>query len=162
MMSFRVLQTDQWDSYGYYFCFNICNINNGIFWGPLLQYLQTQWGKEFQEFILENWSHILDKCQRSLDKNQLKSQELLEILNSVIEVIQFTMEFSDKKILLLDILVERDSTGIFMNLYHKPSDTQQCLLYSTSHPKHCLKKFHLEWLDGSAQQQKLTLSKTDI
>ena len=26
-----------------------------------------------------------------------------------------------------------------MDLYHKPTDTQQCLPYSTSHPKHCLK-----------------------
>ena len=26
-----------------------------------------------------------------------------------------------------------------MDLYHKPTDTQRCLLYSTSHPKHCLK-----------------------
>ena len=26
-----------------------------------------------------------------------------------------------------------------MDLYHEPTDTQQCLPYSTSHPKHCLK-----------------------
>ena len=80
--------------------YNICGLNGE---------------KEFLEFILENWSHILDKCQRPLDKNKLKSQELLETLNSVIEVIQFTMEFSDKKIPLLDILVKRDSSGIFKN-----------------------------------------------
>ena len=26
-----------------------------------------------------------------------------------------------------------------MDLYHKPTNTQRCLPYSTSHPKHCLK-----------------------
>ena len=26
-----------------------------------------------------------------------------------------------------------------MDLYHKPTDTQRCLPYSTSHPKHCFK-----------------------
>ena len=26
-----------------------------------------------------------------------------------------------------------------MDLYHKPTDTQRCLPYSTSHTKHCLK-----------------------
>ena len=26
-----------------------------------------------------------------------------------------------------------------MDLYHKPTDTQRCLPYSTTHPKHCLK-----------------------
>ena len=35
--------------------------------------------------------------------------------------------------------MKRDNNGIWMDLYHKPTDTQRCLLYSTIHPKHCLK-----------------------
>ena len=49
------------------------------------------------------------------------------------------MEFNDKEIPLLDILIKRDNSGIWMDMYHKPTDTQRCLPYSTSHPKHCLK-----------------------
>ena len=49
------------------------------------------------------------------------------------------MELSDKEISFLDILIQRDNSGIWMDLYHKPTHTQQCLPYSTSHPKHCLK-----------------------
>ena len=60
-------------------------------------------------------------------------------MNSVNEAIQFTMEFSDKEIPFLDFLIKRDNSGIWMDLYHKPTDTQRCLPYSTSHPKHCLK-----------------------
>ena len=89
--------------------------------------------------ILENWSRLLDDCQTTLNKNKVKPEELLETLNSVNEAIQFTIEFSDKEIPFLDILIKRGYSGIWMDLYHKPTDTQRCLLYSTSHPKHCLK-----------------------
>ena len=60
---------------------------------------KLKWGKEFQEFVLENWSRFLDDCQTPLDKNKVKPEELLETLNSVNEAIQFTMEFSDKEVL---------------------------------------------------------------
>ena len=65
---------------------------------------QLKWGKEFQELILENWSHFLDDCKTPLDENKVKPEELLETLNSVNEAIQFTMEFGDKEIPFLDIL----------------------------------------------------------
>ena len=100
---------------------------------------ELKWGKEFQEFILENWSHFLDDCQTPSDKKKVKPEELLETLNSVNEAIQFTMEFTDKEIPFLDILIKRDNSVIWMDLYHKPTDTQRCLPYSTIHPKHCLK-----------------------
>ena len=49
------------------------------------------------------------------------------------------MEFSDKEIPFLDVLIKRENIGIWMDLYHTPTDTQRCLPYSKSHPKHCLK-----------------------
>ena len=49
------------------------------------------------------------------------------------------MELSDKEISFLDILIQRDNGEIWTDLYHKPTHTQQCLPYSTRHPKHCLK-----------------------
>ena len=42
---------------------------------------ELKWGKEFQKFILENWSHFLDDSQTPLDKNKVKPEELLETLN---------------------------------------------------------------------------------
>ena len=68
---------------------------------------KLKWGKECQTFNFENWSRFLDDCQTPLDKNKVKPQGLLETLNSVNEVIQFTMEFSEREIPLLDILIKR-------------------------------------------------------
>ena len=41
---------------------------------------ELKWGKEFQEPILENWSHFLDRCQTPLDKNKVKLEELKKTL----------------------------------------------------------------------------------
>ena len=49
------------------------------------------------------------------------------------------MEFCDMEILFLDILIKRDNSEIWMDLYCKPADTKRCLPYSTCHPKHRLK-----------------------
>ena len=67
---------------------------------------KLKWGKEFKKFILENWSRFLDGCQ---------TQELLETSNSVDETIQFIMDFKDKAISFLDILIKRDSSEIWMD-----------------------------------------------
>ena len=77
---------------------------------------KLKWGKKFQEFILKNWSRFLDDCQTPLDKNKVKPEELLETLNFATEAIQFPMKFSVKKIPFLDILRERDNSGIWMDL----------------------------------------------
>ena len=44
---------------------------------------ELKWGREFPEFILENWSCFLDSCQAPLNKNNVKPQELLDTLNSI-------------------------------------------------------------------------------
>ena len=70
---------------------------------------------------------------------QEKSYAAEETLNSVNEAIEFTMEFSDKEIPFLDILIKQDNREISIYSYHKATDIQRCLPYFTSHPKHCLK-----------------------
>ena len=49
------------------------------------------------------------------------------------------MEFSEKEITFVDILIKQDSSGIWMDLYHKPTNIQRCLLYAASHLKHWFK-----------------------
>ena len=47
------------------------------------------------------------------------------------------MECSKGQIPFLDILIKRNENGIWMDLYHKPTDTQVCSPFIFSHPKHC-------------------------
>ena len=37
----------------------------------------------------------------------------------------------------LDILLKRNESGVWMELYHKHKDTQKCLAFTSWHPNHC-------------------------
>ena len=47
------------------------------------------------------------------------------------------MEYSNDQILFLDILIKRNENSIWIDLYHKPTDTQRCLLFASSNLNHC-------------------------
>ena len=80
---------------------------------------------------------ILGDCYTVLRSSQISPEELLLTLNSINPSIQFTMEFSKDQIPFLDILKNRNENSIWMDLYHKCTDTQKCLLpFTSSHPKH--------------------------
>ena len=101
------------------------------------QICELKWGKDTRDFIYKNLSRFLDDCETLLDTTKVKPEELLETVNSIHQHIQFTMEYGDVAIPLLDILIKRDKTKVWMDLYHKPTDTQRCLPFSSSHPNHC-------------------------
>ena len=47
------------------------------------------------------------------------------------------MEYSKDQTPSLDVLIKKNENGIWMDLYHKPTDTQRCLPFTSSHPNHC-------------------------
>ena len=69
---------------------------------------------EFKEFLTENSSRFLDDCTNPLDRKKAQTQELLATISTISEVIQFTMEYSDKEIQYLDIIIKRDSSELWM------------------------------------------------
>ena len=68
---------------------------------------------------------------------KLALKSYYSLLNSINPSIQFFMEYSKDQIPFLDILIKRNENGIWMDLYHKPTDTKRCLLFTSSHPNHC-------------------------
>ena len=55
--------------------------------------------------------------------SQISLEELLLTLNSVNPSLQFTMEYSKDQTPFLDILIKRNENCIWMDLYHKLTDT---------------------------------------
>ena len=37
----------------------------------------------------------------------------------------------------LDILIKRNNDEVWMDIYHKPTDTRRCVPFSSNHPNHC-------------------------
>jgi hypothetical protein len=64
-------------------------------------------------------------------------EEFVEHLNSRLPTIKFSMEVSDLKIPFLDTLVKKEGTKLYTDLYSKPTDSFDYLLYNSSHPKTC-------------------------
>ena len=101
---------------------------------------ELKWGKEFKEFILENWGRFLDDRQTPLDKNTIKPEQLLGTFYSVNEAIEFTMEFSDKEIPFLDkTRQQRDIDGFVSQTYGYT--TMSSILHQSS--KTLLKKYSI-------------------
>ena len=80
---------------------------------------------------------FLDDCYTVSRSSQISHGELLLTINSINSSIHFTIEYSKDQIPFLDILIKRNENGIWIDLYHKPTDTQRCLPFTSSHPNHC-------------------------
>ena len=96
-----------------------------------------KYGKVLPESIKENWNRFLDDCYTVLRSSQIGPEELLLTLNSINPSIKLTMEYSKDQIPFLDILIKMNESGIWMDLYHRPTDTQRCLLLTSCHINHC-------------------------
>ena len=58
------------------------------------------------------------------------------MLNSLHSDIKFTAECSDKQLPFLDVLVKKDGFKIETDIYYKPTDSKQYLLFNSYHPKY--------------------------
>ena len=100
-----------------------------------------KYGELLAEYIKENWNRVLDDCYAVLRSSQVTPAELLLTLNSINPSIQLTMEHSKHQKPFLDILIKKNENSIWMDLYHKPTDTQRCLPLTASHPNHYNRNF---------------------
>ena len=58
------------------------------------------------------------------------------MLNSLHSDIKFTAESSDKQLPFSDVLVKKEGFKIETDIYYKPTDSKQYLLFNSCHPKH--------------------------
>ena len=63
--------------------------------------------------------------------------EFVEYLNSRVESMNFTMEWSKESVNFLDTKVKREGTKLVTDLYCKPTDSHSYLQYDSAHPQRC-------------------------
>ena len=71
---------------------------------------------------------FLDDWKILLNINLINPDDLLTIINSVNNGIQFSMELSDNKLPFLDILITKSGKKIWTNFYSKPNESKHCFL----------------------------------
>ena len=90
-------------------------------------------------YFEQNWKRFLDDCFIFLRLSLIKLNKLLDVLNNINSVIQFTMELSDTQLPFLDVMINKDIKKVFMDIYSKPVDSKRYVSIKSNHPKHCLK-----------------------
>ena len=90
--------------------------------------------KHFQN----SWFRYLDDCQILLKVNFIKPEYLLSILNQVNNNIQSTTEKRQTRIPFLDVMINKNSTKIWMDIYNKPTDSKRYVPCTSNNPQHCL------------------------
>ena len=89
-----------------------------------------------QPFI---WKRFIDDIFFVWTYGQEQLDTFVSYLNNCHDTIKFTLEVSCLKINFLDITITNEKDGtVSTNLYCKPTDSHNYLLYSSEHPRHLL------------------------
>ena len=88
-----------------------------------------------QRFI-ELWKRFLDDCFTIWYLDDGPIDYLIEALNSLHPDIHFTVNASKIEVPFLDIKIIKKDDNIVTDIYHKPTDTKNYLLFSSHHPRH--------------------------
>ena len=85
-----------------------------------------------------SWFKYLDDCQILLKVNLIKPEHLLSISNQINNNTQFTMGKSQTRLPVLDIMINKSSTKLWMDIYNKPTDSKRYVPFTSNHLRHCL------------------------
>ena len=73
----------------------------------LYDLIELNYNLDTRQYFVENWKRLLDDCEILLNIGLIKLDDLLTILNSVSNDIQFPMELNDNKLRFRDILIKK-------------------------------------------------------
>ena len=71
----------------------------------LYDLIELNYNLDIRQYFVENWKRFIDDCQILLNTDLIKPDDLLTILHSVNNDIQFSMELSYNKLPFLEILI---------------------------------------------------------
>ena len=101
-------------------------------------YVQTEikYGKEFARYIKDNWKRSLDDCFILWTKGEENLKTFHSLLNELHSDLKFTIEYSNKRLPGLDVLLIKSSNRISTDIFFKETDSKQYLNFYSCHPKH--------------------------
>ena len=85
---------------------------------------------------MQNGKRFLDYCFVPWIKSRSELLELKDRLNNLHANITLTMEYSNEQQPSLDVLVKLVGTNIETNIYYKPADNKQYLLFNSYYLQH--------------------------
>ena len=92
-----------------------------------------QFDSNFKKYLEENFKRFLDDCFIVFTRTEEDLAKFHELINKLYPSIRFTLEKSKDRLAFLDTLVIKDSGKLHTDIYYKPTDSKQYLLYTSCH-----------------------------
>ena len=83
------------------------------------------------------WKRFIDDCFCIFVGSEDQLKDFIDYLNSCDPELQFTAEYSQTSVNFLDTRVFIEDNKIHTDLYNKPTDSHNYLLYDSAHPQKC-------------------------
>ena len=100
--------------------------------------INVKYGIQSTNEFVKNWKLFLDDCFIPRTKSKQELLDIEKMLKSPHPDIRLTIECSDKHLPFLDVLVKKEGSKLERDIYYKPTDSKQYLLFNSCNPKHPL------------------------
>ena len=84
------------------------------------------------------WYRFIDDIFGIWTLDLIELEAFVQFLNSRVESLKFTLEYSETKLSFLDVMVHKNERGeLSTDLFRKSTDARNYLHYSSAHPRSC-------------------------
>ena len=97
---------------------------------------EQEFDQDFRIYLEDNFKRFLDDCFIIFTKTEEELKRFHSLLNTLHPSIKFTIDKSRTRLSFLDTQVTNQNGTLLTDIYYKPTDTKQYLLYTSCHPKH--------------------------
>ena len=102
----------------------------------LYEKLYTIFPPDISNYIIQNWRRYLDDCFIIWQNSKNDLEKFYNLLNNLDHNINFTMDFSESELPFLDVLIVKNGKNIQTDIFHKETDSQLYLPFTSCHPRH--------------------------
>ena len=100
----------------------------------LYELSELDFGTDFRSYLEEHFKRFLDDCFLIFTKSEEHLNRFHCLLNSLHPSIKYTIDKSNTRLPFLDTLVLNKNGNLYTDIYYKPTDSRQYLLYTSCHP----------------------------
>ena len=97
---------------------------------------EEEFGSDFRQYLEANYKRFLDDCFLIFTRSEDQLTKFHNLLNDLHSSIKFTIEKSRTSLPFLDTLLIKENGQLLTDIYYKPTDSKQYLLYTSCQPKH--------------------------
>ena len=97
---------------------------------------EAEFNQTFRLYLETNFKRFLDDCFLIFKQQEKDLDNFHQLLNNLHPSIKYTIDKNRRQISFLDTLIINNNGKVETDIYYKPTDSKQYLLYTSCHPKH--------------------------